>query len=206
MSAIVKMLQVGQLGTNCYLLCDEAEKLCAVIDPGGNAARVAAAVEAAGCKPCAILLTHGHYDHTGAVAELQETWPEVPTYMNSGDVYGDDIRMQQMFPLLPNVTNYGEGDTVSVGGLTVEVLSTPGHSEGSVCLRCGEALFSGDTLFAGSCGRTDFPGGSVQKIMASLKRLGELEGNLQVFPGHMDSSTLDRERRVNPFLTQALRS
>ena len=84
------------------------------------------------------------------------------------------------------------------------MLATPGHSEGSVTLRCGDALFCGDTLFAGSCGRTDFPGGSMDKILASLRRLGKLEGNLAVYPGHMESTTLDRERRTNPFLLQAL--
>ena len=99
--------------------------------------------------------------------------------------------------------DYDEGDTVAVGGLTVSVLATPGHSEGSVTLRCGDALFCGDTLFAGSCGRTDFPGGSMEKMMASL-RLGQLEGNLQVLPGHMEPSALDRERRTNPYLLHAM--
>ena len=91
-----------------------------------------------------------------------------------------------------------------MGGLTVSVLTTPGHSEGSVTLRCGDVLFCGDTLFAGSCGRTDFPGGSVKKMMESLKRLGGLEGDLKVCPGHMEDSTLDRERSWNPYLRQAM--
>ena len=102
--------------------------------------------------------------------------------------------LQQLFPLLSgDVRDYDEGDTVAVGGLTVTVLATPGHSEGSVTLRCQDALFCGDTLFAGSCGRTDFPGGSM-----------ELEGDLRVLPGHMEASTLDRERRWNPYLLQAM--
>ena len=86
----------------------------------------------------------------------------------------------------------------------MEVLSTPGHSEGSVTLRCEDSLFCGDTLFAGSCGRTDFPGGSMQKILASLRRLGQLEGDLTVYPGHMEPTTLATERRVNPYLRQAM--
>lgn len=200
----IKTLQVGPIGTNCYILCDEQAKVCAVIDPGGDAARVAAAVENTGCAPCAILLTHGHYDHTGAVAELQARWPEIPVYLNRRDVYEGDVYLQQLFPPVAGAKNYDEGETLSVGGLTVEVLTTPGHSEGSVTLRCGDALFCGDTLFAGSCGRTDFPGGSMKKIMASLKRLGELEGDLQVLPGHMEPSSLDRERRTNPYLLQAM--
>ena len=200
----IKTLQVGPIGTNCYLLCDETEKLCAVIDPGGDAVRVAAAVEDSGCAPCAILLTHGHYDHTGAVAELSARWPGVPVYLNRRDVYEGDAYLQQLFPPVPCAKDYGEGDTVQVGGLTLQVLATPGHSEGSVTLRCGDALFCGDTLFAGSCGRTDFPGGSVKKMMESLKRLGELEGDLKVYPGHMGDSTLDRERSWNPYLRQAM--
>ena len=183
----IKCLQVGPIGTNCYLLCDEDAKTCAVIDPGGDGARIAAAVA-----------------DTGAVGELQAKWPETPVYLNRRDVYADACT-QQLFPLLSgDVRDYDEGDTVAVGGLTVTVLATPGHSEGSVTLRCQDALFCGDTLFAGSCGRTDFPGGSMEKMMASLRRLGQLEGDLRVLPGHMEASTLDRERRWNPYLLQAM--
>ena len=200
----IKVLQVGPIGTNCYILCDEAEKLCAVIDPGGDASRVAAAVAKTGCAPCAILLTHGHYDHTAGVADLQAQWPEVPTYLSRRDQGAGDSYMLQLFPPVANAKDYDEGDTVRVGSLTLEVLATPGHSEGSVTLRCGDVLFCGDTLFAGSCGRTDFPGGSMKKIMVSLKRLGQLEGNLTVYPGHMEGSTLDQERSWNPYLRQAM--
>ena len=126
-------------------------------------------------------------------------------YLNHRDVY-EDAYTQQLFPPLGrDVRDYGEGDTLTVGGLTVSVLATPGHSEGSVTLRCGDALFCGDTLFAGSCGRTDFPGGSMEKMMTSLRRLGQLDGDLQVLPGHMEASTLDRERRGNPYLLHAMR-
>ena len=200
----IKTLIVGPIGTNCYLLCDEKARVCAVVDPGGDGARIAAAVAETGCAPCAILLTHGHYDHTGAVAELRERWPDIPVYLNHRDIYTGNAYAAQLFPPIPGALNYDEGSTVSVGGLTVTVLATPGHSEGSVTLRCGDVLFCGDTLFAGSCGRTDFLGGSVEKILASLRRLGQLQGDLQVLPGHMETSTLDRERRTNPFLRQAM--
>ena len=200
----IETIQGMPMGTNCYILCDEKEKVCAAVDPGGEPERVLRAVEGTGCALTAIYLTHGHYDHTGAVAELSARWPGVPVYLNRRDVYEGDAYLQQLFPPVPCAKDYGEGDTVQVGGLTLQVLATPGHSEGSVTLRCGDALFCGDTLFAGSCGRTDFPGGSVKKMMESLKRLGELEGDLKVYPGHMEDSTLDRERSWNPYLRQAM--
>ncbi|MBE6963876.1 MAG: MBL fold metallo-hydrolase [Ruminococcaceae bacterium] len=201
----IKILQVGPIGTNCYILCDETEKKCAVVDPGGDARHILAAVERTGCAPCAVFLTHGHYDHTGAAAELSDAWPGVPVYLNRRDRYEGDAYLQQLFPAIPGAQDYDEGDEIAVGSLTIRVLSTPGHSEGSVTLRCGDVLFCGDTLFAGSMGRTDFPGGSMKKIMDSLRRLGGLEGDLQVLPGHMETSSLDAERRRNPYLIEAMR-
>jgi len=201
----IQSLQVGPIGTNCYLLCDEDAGVCAVIDPGGEAGQIRAAVENTGCKPCGIFLTHGHYDHTGAVDELRTHWPEIPVYLNHRDRYEGDAYALQLFPRLAGeVRDYDEGDTLTVGNLTVTVLATPGHSEGSVTLRCGDVLFCGDTLFAGSCGRTDFLGGSMNKMMASLARLGALAGDLKVYPGHMEPSSLDRERQWNPYLLQAM--
>ena len=200
---IVNVIQVPPIGTNCYLLGDEARKVCAVVDPGGGAPAVLDMVKASGLELAAILLTHGHYDHTGAVADIEAACPGTPIYIHHLDAKSD---RHGIFPPLPQeeLRFYGEGDEVQIGSLTVEVLHTPGHSEGSVTLRCGDALFCGDTLFAGSCGRTDFAGGSVEKMMASLRRLGQLEGDLQVLPGHMELSTLDRERRTNPYLRHAL--
>ena len=204
----IKYLPVAPYGTNCYFLCDKEQGVCAVIDPGGNPEQIGKVLDQLGCKPCVIFLTHGHYDHTGAVADLLAQYPETPVYIHRRDYEGVDTRLFPLSTQVPPeaVTFYDEGDTVRVGSATVEVLHTPGHSEGSVTLRCGSALFCGDTLFAGSCGRTDFAGGSVEKIMASLKRLGQLEGDLDVLPGHMDTSTLDRERKSNPYLRQALRT
>lgn len=203
----IKMLQVPPLGTNCYLICDEEAKLCAVVDPGGGAKSVAAAIRETGCEPACILLTHGHYDHTGGVDGLREIWPEIRVYLSHKDRFPPESAEARLFlPLGGEIMDYGEGDVVTVGGLTFRVLSTPGHSEGSVCLLCGDVLISGDTLFAGSCGRTDFTGGSMRKMMTSLRRLAALEGNPAVLPGHMDISDLDAERKHNPYVLQALRS
>lgn len=199
----IKHLQVGPIGTNCYLLCDETQHVCAVIDPGDEAARVIAAADAAACRVCAVLLTHGHYDHTGA-AEAVAAHFGCPIYLNRRDANAVDALSRQIFPAVAGATDYDEGDTLSVGCLTVTVLATPGHSPGSVTLRCGDVLFCGDTLFAGSCGRTDLPGGSMRSIMDSLRRLGSLEGDLQVLPGHMEDSTLNAERQRNYYLLQAM--
>ena len=203
----IKMLQVAPLGTNCYLICDKEEKVCAVVDPGGSARGVATAIRETGCEPVCILLTHGHYDHTGGVDELREVWPDIRVYLSHKDCFPAGSAEARLFlPLGGEITDYGEGDVIAVGKLNVRVLSTPGHSEGSVCLLCDDVLICGDTLFADSCGRTDFVGGSMKKMMASLKRLAQLEGNPAVLPGHMETSDLDTERRRNPYVLQALRS
>ena len=198
----IKAMQVGPIGTNCYLLEDESTRQAAVIDPGGDAPRLLAALK--GLDVRRILLTHGHYDHTGAAAELASALPQAEVYIHERDYRDVDPGLFPLRTQLSAVNFYGEGDRLPLGELTLEVLHTPGHSQGSVTLRCGDVLFCGDTLFAGSCGRTDFPGGDTAKIPASLRRLGEQEGNLQVLPGHMESSTLDRERQVNPYLCQAM--
>ena len=200
----IQCLQVGPIETNCYLLFDETRSVCAVIDPGDEARRIEAAIRRRDCVPTAILLTHGHYDHTDGVAGLREAYPGIPVYLNREDtaVCGAPA---SLFPPLSDTRHYAEGDKVQVGSLTLEVMSTPGHSRGSVTLRCGEALFCGDTLFAGDCGRTDLWGGDMDEMIQSLGRLGCLEGDLQVYPGHMGASTLDRERKWNPWLQQGVR-
>ena len=197
-------MQVGPIMTNCYILIDEESKKTAVIDPGEDADRILAALREEDSQVEYILLTHGHYDHTTAVPELHAALPQARIYIHQADANGAGSKL---FPLASQVEDlllYDEGDTLALGGLTIQVLHTPGHSPGSVTLRVEDVLFSGDTLFAGSCGRTDLPGGSYDQMMASLKRLGELEGDYKVLPGHNAPSTLDREREYNSFVREAM--
>ena len=200
----VKVLCVGPIGTNCYILEDEKTGLAAVIDPGDEADKILKALREDGVTVEYILLTHGHYDHTTAVPDLHKALPQAKIYIHRADANGAG---NQLFPLAGQVEGlryYDEGDELKLGTLTIQVLHTPGHSKGSVTLKVADVLFCGDTLFAGSCGRTDFAGGSYAEIMDSLKRLGELEGDFYVCPGHDITSTLERERRSNPFLREAM--
>lgn len=199
----IKTMQVGPLGTNCYLLEDEHTRAAAVIDPGGDGARIEAQLRADGAELKRILLTHAHFDHTGGVAELHAAHPDVPVFLHPADA----ARLgSQVFPPIgaPTVP-YGDGDVVKLGDLDIQVLHTPGHTPGGVCLLVGDALFTGDTLFQGSMGRIDFQGGSYEDIMASLARLAHLPGDFRVLPGHMDASTLERERKTNYYIREALR-
>ena len=200
----VKVLQVGPIGTNCYILEDEKARAAAIIDPGDEAGRILQVIEDDGVDVKYILLTHGHYDHTTAVPQLHKALPQAEIYIHRADANGAG---SQLFPLagqIPGLKFYDEGDTLALGDMTIQVLHTPGHSKGSVTLKVGDVLFCGDTLFAGSCGRTDLAGGSYAEIMASLKKLGQLPGDYHVCPGHDVTSTLERERRSNPFLREAM--
>lgn len=200
---IIKYVYIPNGYTNCYILADEKTKAAAIIDPGENVPEIKELVKKDNLDVRAIFLTHGHYDHVGGVAALRKKYKDIPVYLHPEDA-GKDTELMPTKALEP-VTLWRDGDVVMVGELPVEVLHTPGHSAGSVTLRCQDVLFTGDTLFTQSVGRTDFPGGSQEALMASLKRLGELEGDYQVLPGHDTFTSLDQERQGNPYLKQALK-
>ena len=200
---IIKYVYIPNGYTNCYILADEKTKAAAIIDPGDTVPEIKELVKKDNLDVRAIFLTHGHYDHVGGVAALRKKYKDSPVYLHPEDA-GKDTELMPTRALDP-VTLWRDGDVVMVGELQVEVLHTPGHSAGSVTLRCQDVLFTGDTLFTQSVGRTDFPGGSQEALMASLKRLGELEGDYQVLPGHDTFTSLDQERRGNPYLKQALK-
>ena len=191
-------MPVGDYQTNCYLIWQEQREDCVLIDPGYLPERILEVVRQQGKTVAAILLTHGHFDHVGGVRKiaeetacpvyLREEEKSLPHFMTAGELYSTD----------------SYGDVLSVAGLAFEVLHTPGHTPGSVCLICQDVLFSGDTLFAGSCGRTDFPGSNPGDMKKSLAKLGALSGDYRVFPGHGEDTTLSYEREHNLYMKGAL--
>lgn len=194
----IRTLTVGPIGTNCYLLSDGGE--CCLIDPGDNAPRLLRAVEECGDTLRFILLTHGHFDHYTAIAKLLPHFPELPVYIHRSDSseQREKLRLCRLAP--PHQRFYREGDELTLGSLTIRVMETPGHSAGSVVLQVGNVLFTGDTLFAGTCGRTDLDGGDIAQMRQSLRRLASLEGDYFLYPGHGAPTTLAQERYDNPTL------
>lgn len=188
-------VSVGMLVTNCYLVADDHGR-CAVIDPGSGTEKILKAAEENGFTIEAILLTHGHFDHVGGVKQIAaETGCRVY-------ICKEDLALNPMLTdgAIYYTDTYAEGDTVELAGLRLQVMQTPGHTPGCVCLVCEDVIFCGDTLFAGTCGRTDLPGGSGREIQRSLGRLAGLEGDYRVLPGHGETTTLDTERKTNPFM------
>ena len=192
----VHALALGAYQTNCYIIHDEKSTSCCVVDPGYEADTILDKLTELGLSLEAILLTHGHFDHVGAVKELAETYG-CPVY-----IHKDDLTLPEKFTAGPlYYTNfYDEGDVLELAGLTIRVIHTPGHTEGSVCLIVDDAIISGDTLFARSCGRWDLPGGDGEKLKASLQRFKTMEGEYRIFPGHGKSTTLALEQEYNPYL------
>ena len=200
----IHALPLGSYQTNCYIVHEEHSKTCAVIDPGYTPERVLAQAEKLGLQVDAVLLTHGHFDHVGGVEAIVKAtgcalWMREADYTQFKTPENDFF-----YPIhdcdFTEVQLCEEGEQIHAGGLTFTVMETPGHTWGSVCYLCENALFSGDTLFAGSCGRTDLPGGDGQTIVLSLERLAELEGDYTVYPGHGGATTLAWERAHNPYM------
>ena len=196
----IETLVLGDYEVNCYLVWGEGSESCVVIDPGYDEDIILSAARKLGKRIEAILLTHGHFDHVGAVRQVFS--------QTDCDIYlcPADCQMPEQMTAGPlcYTHSYQEGDVLTLAGCTFRVLHTPGHTPGSVCLICDNCLFSGDTLFAGSCGRTDLRGGDYTQMLASLKRLALLEGDYHVLPGHDVSSTLARERQTNYYMKEAL--
>ena len=200
----VHTLTLGAYQTNCYIVHDDSSKSCAVIDPGYEPEKILATLEALGLTVDAVLLTHGHFDHVGAVEALVGR-TGCKLWMKEADYTQKPSPIASFFyPIhdcdFTEVCFCEEGEQIHAGGLIFTVLETPGHTWGSVCYRCEDVIFTGDTLFAGACGRTDLPGGDAQWLRRSLARLAALEEDPTVYPGHGESSSLAREKRYNPYL------
>ena len=191
----IHTLTLGLYQTNTYIIHEENSKSCCVIDPGYQANTILEKLDALGLTLEAILLTHGHFDHVGAVKDLaadtdcrvflcaEDT--ALPPMLTAGPLYYTDT--------------YADGTILNIAGLHIRVIHTPGHTPGGVCLLVDDVLFSGDTLFAGGCGRTDL-GGDWSTLVRSLKRLSQIEGYFKVLPGHGESTTLAYEKRYNPYM------
>ena len=192
----IHVLPLGDYQTNCYIVHEENSTDCLIIDPGYEPEIISSHLEEKGLTPEAILLTHCHFDHVGAVKDLAAQY-DCKVFLDKKEL--------AMPPMLTNgplyyTDGYGDGDTLTLAGIPIQVLETPGHTPGSVCLIMEDTLFSGDTLFAGSCGRTDLPCGDARAMRDSLRRLAALSENYRVCPGHGPSSTLNREKQTNPYL------
>jgi hydroxyacylglutathione hydrolase len=189
-------IQVGMIQTNCYILWDDAEKNALIVDPGADGEKVLKWIEREGLTPLAILLTHGHFDHTGGIQLIQDR-THIPLYMHTADAFILRRGITIDHPL-------HDGQTLHLGGLSINVLHTPGHTPGSVCFLIGDTLLAGDTVLEGTVGRTDLHGGDSRALIRSLQeKLFPLSDAVQIYSGHGAPSTIARERRMNPFFPRS---
>ncbi|MDX9715571.1 MAG: MBL fold metallo-hydrolase [Dissulfurispiraceae bacterium] len=202
---IIETVAVGPLQANCHIIGDETTKKALVIDPGDELDRIVNAINKHGLKVEKIICTHGHFDHVGAAGELKKMLggvlmlheAEVETYKTAADMaayWGFKVG-----EVLDPDEFAADGEQISIGGLNFKVMHTPGHSPGGICLYGEGIVLTGDTLFAGSVGRTDFPGGSMHKLKASFRRLMDLPDSTVVLSGHGPSTTIGVERTDNMF-------
>ncbi len=207
----IDKIVVGQLEVNCYIVSDESIGEAMIIDPGDEFERIADLIEERKLKPKYIVFTHAHYDHVCAAGELRERYKAAVVMHEDSD---ETYRLTQKlciswgyepgdFP--PPDIVVKDGDTLTLGDTSFRIIYTPGHAPGSICLYGDNLLFTGDTLFRGSVGRADLPGGDFTKLMASLGRLTQLPPDTQVFCGHAEETTIAHEIENNPFLNGSFR-
>ncbi|MDP4145558.1 MAG: MBL fold metallo-hydrolase [Bacillota bacterium] len=217
---IIKVIPVGPLEVNCYVLMDEETKETLILDPGGDASKITKAVEDLNGQVKLILFTHGHIDHIGAAAELKSKY-NVPIYINEKDdkliaegivvyssLYQDGAIDKNLF--IDGNCAFGDkasnihvedNQIIKLGSLEMKCLETPGHTPGGMCFIVDKYVFTGDTLFQSSIGRTDFPGGDFSTLISSIKdKLMPLQDDVTVFPGHGPKSSIGFERKNNPYL------
>ncbi len=194
--------------SNTYVFFKEGERQAIVVDPAFEGDRIIRCLEEEELTCQAILLTHGHFDHIAAVDELRDKYGALAyIHQLDADMLGDPEKnagglMGMQLKIKPADRLVQDRDVLHLAGLDIVVLHTPGHTPGSACYIVEGCIFTGDTLFAASIGRTDFPGGSMEQMMASLEKLRNLQGDYIVYPGHMESSSLAHERENNPYMNQ----
>lgn len=200
-------IETMPFGENCYILYDDVSKECSIIDPGGSFRQIVDFIERKDLKAKYILLTHSHADHIGALQDLLDKYDGIELIASSRErkllnnpMYNLTTRFNMKYTQFEATKYVEDKDTIKMGEHTITFYLTPGHTAGSMCIGVGDMLFTGDTLFAGSIGRTDLPTGSFDEISKSLVKLASMNENLTILPGHGPSSTIGQEKRTNPFL------
>lgn len=206
MSYILKTVVVGLLEVNCYVLVDNDTKLACIIDPGDEAQKIISEIDSLGAKPIYIINTHSHGDHIGANTILAQKYNAKICIHSLEAAHLLDPKKNLSASIanpivsLPATIFLAESSTLSVGNLLIKVIETPGHTEGGVSLLCEDLLFSGDTLFCGTVGRTDLPGGNYKVLMNSLKKFINLPENTKILSGHGPACILMQEKKHNQYL------
>jgi len=201
MKYVLETLPVGSVAANCYIFGCANTKEAVIIDPGAEDGLIKARISALGLKPIYVINTHGHGDHIGANSKMK-----LPILIHASDAQYLMNPLKNMSAMVgapvsspPASRLLEDGETIEVGELTLEVMHTPGHTPGSICLKCGEIIFTGDTLFAEGYGRTDLPGGVEYKLIKSVReRLFTLPDETKVYPGHGPATTIGHEKGHNP--------
>lgn len=204
---IIRKLEVGPIMANCYIVGCEETKQAAVIDPGDDADRILMTLAEAELKAKYLINTHGHFDHVGANKRMKDaTGAQIAVHPDDEPMLSDLSKHAAMFGLKTENSpsadiHLKDGETITFGNITFEVIHTPGHSPGGICLYTPGHLFVGDTLFMGSIGRTDLPGGDYDTLISSIKtKLLNLDEKTIVYPGHGPETSIANEKRMNPFL------
>ncbi len=208
---LIKSIVVGMLQVNCYIVAEESSKKALVIDPGDEPDRILDAIKGYGLKVEYIICTHGHFDHVGAVNDVKDsTGAQVILHKDEFAMYNGARDMAafwgyEIAPLPEPDILTREGNIIKIGDLGFEVLHTPGHSPGGICLYGHDIVITGDTLFAGSVGRADFTGGDIGKLKKSFQRLMTLPEKIKALPGHGPQTTIGREKKENMFSEEFLK-